>query len=494
MTTRFKHLIFYLLLLMASQAMAASTADQDTIDKLNQLSQQDGETEEAVEAAPSPTDQQEEGFFDSFMADEAESEPVDVREQQIKLDRIIVLVEEDLVTERELEKRVAEVKRRLAGQDVNLPSEKNIQRQVLDRLILDQIQLQMAKLIGIRIDDITLDRQMADLAKANGMSLPDFREQILAEGLNYPSFREDIRKELSISLLRKRQVDSQVTVTDQEVDDLIASQSEFLNKDVEFRLRHILISIPEDATPEQVKTAREKANTLLENIRAGEDFAELAISQSDGQQALNGGDLGWRPLAELPNVFIRSTTLMEPGQVSDVIRSPSGFHIIKVVDKRGGKQALIEKTLARHILIKTNALVSDTEAEARLASLKRRIEGGDSFSTLARAYSEDKGSAIEGGNLGWSTPGAFVPAFEETMNNLEVGQISEPFKSQFGWHIIEVMDRRKEDSTLKVLKNRARELISERKREEELRLWLRRIRDEAYVEYLDERYKPDGEG
>lgn len=489
MTIRFKLLITLLLILISSQLMAANTADEDTINKLNSLNQQ---TEESTEAEQEDTLKLEEGFFGNFIADDAEMQPVP--EGQEKLDRIIVLVEEDLVTERELDKRVLEIKRRLIEQSVNLPSEESIQRQVLDRLILDQIQLQMAKLIGIRIDDITLDRQMADLAKANGMSLPDFREKIVSEGLNYANFREDIRKELSITLLRKRMVESQITVTDQEVDDLIASQSESLNKGVEIHLRHILISIPEDATPEQVKTARDKAESLLENIQSGEDFAELAISQSDGQQALNGGDLGWRPLAELPNVFVRSTTLMEAGEVSEVIRSPSGFHILKVEDKRGGQQALVEKTLARHILIKTNALVSNAEAEARLASLKRRIEGGDSFSTLARAYSEDKGSAIDGGNLGWASPGSFVPAFEETMNKLEIGQISEPFKSQFGWHIMEVLDRRKEDSTLKVIKNRARELISERKREEELRLWLRRIRDEAYVEYLDERYKPDGEG
>jgi len=486
MTIRFRLFISLLLILMGHQIMAANTTDEDAINKLNR------ETETAAENEQENPTPLEEGFLGSVIANDEEMQPV--QGGQEKLDRIIVLVEEDLVTEVELEKRVEEIKRRLVGQNVNLPSEENIQRQVLDRLILDQIQLQMAKLIGIRIDDITLDRQMADLAKANGMSLQDFREQIVSEGLNYPNFREDIRKELSITLLRKRQVDSQITVTDQEVDDLIASQSESLNKDVEIRLRHILISIPEDATPEQVKTARDNAQSLLDSIQAGEDFAELAISQSDGQQALNGGDLGWRPLAELPNVFIRSTTLMEPGQVSEVIRSPSGFHIIKVEDKRGGQQALVEKTLARHILIKTNALIGDAEAEARLGSLKRRIEGGDSFSTLARAYSEDKGSAIEGGNLGWATPGTFVPAFEETMNKLAVGQISEPFKSQFGWHIMEVLDRRKEDSTLKVLKNRARELISERKREEELSLWLRRIRDEAYVEYLDERYKPDGEG
>jgi peptidyl-prolyl cis-trans isomerase SurA len=417
----------------------------------------------------------------------------DAQQDTVVLDRSIVLVEEDLVTQRELDERVAEIKRRLEGQNVTLPSEENLQKQVLDRLILDQIQLQMARQIGIRIDDLTLDREMADLAKNNGMSLLDFREKIISEGLDYAKFREDVRQELAIKLLRKRQVDSQIQVTDREVDDLIASQSEALNKDVEFHLRHILVSIPEDATPEQIKAARTRAEGILKKAQGGESFAELAISDSDGQQALDGGDLGWRPLGELPSVFVRSVTLMDPGQISDLIRSPSGFHIIKLEDKRGGKKAIIEQTLARHILIKTNALVSDEEAQARLESLKRRIEGGDDFATLARAYSEDKGSAIDGGKLGWSTPGSFVPAFEEAMNKLEIGQISEPFKSQYGWHIVQVMDRRKQDDTLKLLRNRARQLIAERKQQEELRLWLRRIRDEAYVEYLDPRYKPDGE-
>lgn len=470
MTYKMTRLIPFLLCLASGGALAANTADDAT-----------------SKATDGP------GLLTSSDSNEIKTDQ-DTQQDTVLLDRSIVLVEEDLVTERELDMRVAEIKRQLTGQNVNLPSEESLRRQVLERLVVDQIELQMAQQIGIRIDDITLDREMAKLAESNHMSLQDFRKRIISEGLNYPSFREEIRKELTIKLLRKRQVDSQIQVTDREVDDLIASQSEALNKDVEFHLRHILVSIPEDATPEQIKAARERAAAILKKARSGEKFAELAVSESDGQHALKGGDLGWRSLAELPSVFTRSVTLMEPGQISDVIRSPSGFHIIKIEDKRGGQKAMIEQTLARHILIKTNALVSDEEARARLESLKRRIEGGDSFATLARAYSEDKGSAIDGGKLGWSTPGSFVPAFEETMNKLEIGQISEPFKSQFGWHIIEVLDRRKQDDTLKLLRNRARQLIGERKREEELRLWLRRIRDEAYVEYLDKRYQPAGEG
>jgi peptidyl-prolyl cis-trans isomerase SurA len=374
-----------------------------------------------------------------------------------------------------------------------MPSEESLNKQVLDSLILEQIQKQLSTQLGIRIDDFTLDREMNTLAKSNGMSLLDFREQIIAEGLDYASFREDVRLQLAIKQLRKRQVDNQVNVTDREVEDLIASQSEALNRDVEIRIRHILISIPEDAAPDQIKTAREKAESILEQINQGQDFAELAVSESDGRNALQGGDFGWRPAAQLPGVFMRSIALMDTGDISDVIRSPSGFHLIKIEDKRGGQQAWIEQTRARHILIKTNALVDDAEAQSRLGSLKRRIEQGDSFATLARAYSEDKGSAVEGGDLGWATPGTFVPAFEETMNNIEIGVISEPFKSQFGWHILQVTERRRQNSTMQIIKARAKQLIWERKREEELELWLRRIRDEAFVEYLDDRYKPSGD-
>jgi peptidyl-prolyl cis-trans isomerase SurA len=408
----------------------------------------------------------------------------------VELDRVIVLVAEGLITRRELEQRMEETVRMLKSKQVQLPSMASLQDQVLESLISEEIQAQGAKKLGIRIDDITLDREMSTLAKANGMSLLDFRGQITAEGLDYAAFRESIRQELAIKSLRKRQVDNQIKVSDQEVDDLIASQSDFLNKDMEIRLRQILISTPEDATPEQLREGRGKAEAIHKRLLEGEDFAKLAISESDGRRALEGGDLGWRPGAELPTIFTRSATLLEIGEISEVLRSPSGYHIVKIEDKRGGREAWIEQTRARHILIKTNALVNDDEARARLESLRRRIEGGDDFATLAKAYSEDQGSAKEGGDLGWATPGSFVPVFEETMNSLEIGQLSEPFQTEFGWHFMEVLERRRQNSTMKVLKSRAKQLIWEKKREDELSLWLRRLRDESYVEFVDERYKP----
>ncbi len=408
----------------------------------------------------------------------------------VELDKVIVLVAEGVITRRELEQRLDETVRMLERKEVQLPDMTSLQDQVLESLISEEIQAQGAKTLGIRIDDITLDREMNALAKANGMSLLDFRGQIITEGLNYAAFRESVRKELAIKSLRKRQVDNQIKVSDQEVDDLIASQSDFLNKDMEIRLRQILISTPEDATPEQLRAGREKAEAIHARLLEGEDFAKLAISESDGRRALEGGDLGWRPGAELPTIFTRSATLLDIGEISEVLRSPSGYHIVKIEDKRGGREAWIEQTRARHILIKTNALVNDQEARARLESLRRRIEGGDDFATLAKAYSEDQGSAKEGGDLGWATPGTYVPIFEETMNGLEIGQLSEPFQSEFGWHFMEVLERRRQNSTMKMLKSRAKQLIWEKKREDELALWLRRLRDESYVEFVDDRYKP----
>jgi peptidyl-prolyl cis-trans isomerase SurA len=448
-------------------------------------------TATALEAAPETTGNEtaSEEQTNTATPETAASAPAATGEI-IELDRVIVLVSEGVITRKELEQRLDETVRMLERKEVELPDMESLQAQVLESLISEEIQAQGAKTLGIRIDDITLDREMSTLAKANGMSLLDFRGQIIAEGLDYAFFRESVRKELAIKSLRKRQVDNQVKVSDQEVDDLIASQSDFLNKDMEIRLSHILVSTPEDATPEQLRAGREKAEALRERLLEGEDFAKLAISDSDGRKALEGGDMGWRPGAELPTIFTRSATLLDIGEISEVLRSPSGYHIVKIEDKRGGREAWIEQTRARHILIKTNALVNDQEAKARLESLKRRIEGGDDFATLAKAYSEDQGSAKEGGELGWATPGTFVPIFEETMNNLEIGQLSEPFQSEFGWHFMEVLERRRQNSTMKMLKSRAKQLIWEKKREDELSLWLRRIRDESYVDYVDERYKP----
>ncbi|MDX5332675.1 MAG: peptidylprolyl isomerase [Gammaproteobacteria bacterium] len=399
----------------------------------------------------------------------------------VLLDRIAALVNEDVITHSELESRLQQVARNLP--DGRLPPREVLRRQVLDRMIIERLQLQFAEQIGIRIDDGTLNRTMQEIAQGNNLSLPAFREQLLAEGIDYDDFREQIRDEMTITRLRQRQVDSRVSVSDREIDDFIASQAGAVDRDVEYRLSHILVSVPEAASPEDIRQARDRAQALRTRIvEQGEDFEQVAIAESDGQNALQGGDLGWRPSGRLPSLFSRPVTLMEIGDVSELIRSPSGFHLIRLADRRGGQQSSVLRTHARHILIRPSAVLTSTEAREQLLSLKRRIEGGESFADLARANSQDPGSARQGGDLGWADPGQFVAEFEEVMNALEPGQISEPFQSPFGWHILEVIERRQHDNTREQLRARAREYIRDRKREEELEVWLRRMRDEAYVE------------
>jgi len=411
----------------------------------------------------------------------------------VLLDRIIALVNEDVIMQSELDERMQQVGRNI--DDARMPPPDVLRRQVIERMIIERLQLQFAKQVGIRIDDVTLNRTMQEIAQGNNMSLPAFREQLISEGIDYDSFREQIRDEMTITRLRQRQVDSRVNVSDREVDDLIASQAGAVDRDVEYRLGHILVSVPEAASPEDIRAAREKALDLHRRIvDGGEDFAQLAMAESDGQNALQGGDLGWREAGRLPTLFSRPVTLMDVGEVSDLIRSPSGFHIIRLADRRGGQQSNVTRTRARHILLRPSAVLSNAEAREQLQSLRRRIAGGESFEDLARANSMDPGSARQGGDLGWADPGMFVPEFEEVMNRLAPGQISEPFQSPFGWHILEVMERREHDNTREQLRARAREFIRERKRDEELEIWLRRMRDEAYVEFRLDGLQDDSRG
>lgn len=399
------------------------------------------------------------------------------------IDRVVALVDEDVITQRELDARIASVKRQLGE---NRPPAEVLHRQVLERLIIERLQLQLATELGIQIDDLTLNQTMHDIAQRNKLELAQFRDVLTADGIDYNEFREQIRNELTIVRLRQRQIDSQVRVSDQEIDELIASQSGAIDRDVEYRLSQILIALPEAATPEQISQAKTRAEALHTRAVAGEDFATLAAAQSDGQNALEGGDLGWRSASQLPTIFSRPATLMQIGDISEVIRSPAGFHIISLNDRRGGQRAITTQTHARHILIKTNAMVSDTQAQNTLLDIIKKTREGADFAELAKRYSDDKGSAVEGGDLGWANPGNFVPEFEHTMDALKLGEISAPFHSQFGWHIVQVLERRDQDTTREILRGRARQFIHERKREEELGLWLRRIRDEAYVEIKGE--------
>jgi peptidyl-prolyl cis-trans isomerase SurA len=383
----------------------------------------------------------------------------------------------------ELDYRLDQVKQQISSRGNRPPPDNVLIPQVVERLAVERLQLQRAAGMGIRIDDIALNDAMERIARENRMSLPQFREALVAEGIDFQRFREQIRDEMTISQLRRRQVDNRIQVSEQEIDDLIASESGAIDRDVEYRISHILIPLAEGATPAEIQAARERAESVRRRaLEEGQNFAELAVSESGGQQALEGGDLGWRSAAQVPTVFARNVVLMREGDISEIIRSPSGFHIVKLEGRRGGEQARITQTHARHILISPTAVLSDERARERLDSLRHRIRMGDDFADLARAHSDDRGSAMRGGDLGWTDPGDLVPEFEEVMNRLPPGQVSEPFRTPFGWHIVEVLDRREHDSSRQLMRAQAREIIRDRKREDETELWLRRLRDESYVE------------
>ena len=416
------------------------------------------------------------------------------QQEQILIDRIVAVVEDDVIMESELDERLIMIERRLSQRGEALPPRQVLSKQVLEHLIVERLQLRLASRRGIRIDDLTLNEAMRNIAARNGVNLEEFREKLLGEGIDYVQFREQVRRELIIKALRERVVEQKVQITDQEVADLISGQVGAVDSELEFRLSHILITIPEAASADEIKKAKEKADSIRDRAIAGEDFGQLAVSESDGQKALEGGDLGWRKASQLPTVFARYVVAMSVGDISEVIRSPSGFHIIRLADRIGEKSQVVEQTRARHILLKTSALIDDERARLRLDGLKRRIENGESFADLAKANSDDTGSAIEGGDLGWTNPGSLVPEFERVMNKLEIGQISAPLKSPFGWHIVEVLERRAHDSTQEALRSQARNIIRRRKVEEETELWLRRLRDESYVEYRLETEGQEEEG
>ena len=399
------------------------------------------------------------------------------------LNRIVASVNDDVVLESELKNRSTLVIKQLQAQQAEMPSRSALQKQILDRLILENLQLQMAERNGIRIDDEKLNRNMRKLAKQNEMTLSEFRTALEQDGFDYIAFREQFRNQITINQIRQQMVDNRVEVTEQEVEHLLATAASFNDQNREYHLAHILVSTPEAASPEQIREAKVRTEDILARLRDGADFEQMAIAESDGQQALNGGDLGWRKTGQLPSFFSDVVGQLRIGQISDPIRSPSGFHIVKIMDIRGDQRHIIKQTHARHILLHPDTLVSEQEVMTRMEQLRERIAQGEDFAVLARAHSQDPGSGSEGGDLGWITPGQMVPEFEQAMNELAIGEVSQPVESRFGWHLIQVQDRREQDETDDYRRTRARESIRQRKTDEQLEIWLRRLRDEAYVEY-----------
>ena len=405
------------------------------------------------------------------------------------LDRIVAVVNDDIIASSELEAHLNRAREQLRQSGTAPPPPDALRRRVLERLILIRLQLQLARDSGIRIDDQRLNRTLLRLAEQNELTLREFRDALERDGYDFAKFREEIRDEIMISEVRKRRVENQINISQRDIDDNLAMM-ESRGTEAErhrYRIGHILIAVPDGASSEEIDEARARAEDVLGEIRAGADFANMAVTHSDGQHALEGGDLGWRQASALPTIFADAVLQLEVGGVSEPIHSASGFHLVKLVDKRGSERQMVRQTRARHILIALDELTDDTEARRQLSELRERIQNGQDFGELARTHSDDSGSASRGGELGWIDPGNTVPVFERMMDSLRSGGISEPFKSQYGWHVVQVLERRERDGTETSQRAEARRRLLARKIEENTEAWVRRVRDEAYVEYrLDE--------
>ena len=398
------------------------------------------------------------------------------------LDSIVAVVNDDVITRYDLDEHYDRAVQQLKARKIPLPPRAVLEKQLLERMINDRIQLQYANQTGIRVDGPTLDKALNRIAAQNNMNLEQFRTALAKEGMAFNKFRNDIRDEIILQRLHERDVDSKVNVTEAEVDAYLENQAKQGQED-EYNFDHILIRIPEAATTEQIQKQRARAQKVLDELRKGADFAQLSASYSDASNALDGGNVGWRRGSQLPTVFADILSKMQPGQVSDIIRSSNGFHILKLVDKRGqNAKMVVQQTHVRHILIKTNELVSATDAKNRLLQIRERLLNGAKFADMARQYSDDS-SAAKGGDLGWVSPGETVPEFEHAMNALKPGEISQPVQSPFGFHLIEVLARRDQDVTKERQRLLARQALRQRKIEEAQEEWLRQLRDSAYVEY-----------
>jgi peptidyl-prolyl cis-trans isomerase SurA len=399
----------------------------------------------------------------------------------VVVDRIVAVVNDEVITERELAARVDFALRQLAQQGTQPPARQVLERQLLERTINDRVQMQHARDTGTRVDDAELDRAMVKIAEQNKMTVAELRTVLAKDNVPYDKFREDIRSEITLSRLREREVAQKIVVTESEVDNFIQSQMAQPGRD-EFNVSHILVSVPEKATPEQLQERRVRAEQALAQIKGGADFRQVAAAVSDGPEALQGGLLGWRESSRLPALFLDALRPLQAGQLSELLRSSNGFHILRLNERRGGAApVVVQQTRARHILIKTNELVSETEARNRILALKERLDNKADFAELARSRSEDT-SASRGGELNWLSPGDTVPEFERAMDALKPGEISPPVRSPFGWHLIQVIERRNQDMTKEGQRLNARQTLRERKTDEAYQEWVRQLRDRAYVE------------
>lgn len=400
----------------------------------------------------------------------------------IKMDRIIAIVDQGVITEQELADRTKTVTAQLAKQGVQLPPQEVLGKQVLERLIVDSLQLQLAAQTGLKVDDGQLDKTIERIAAQNQLGIEEFKAALTKDGVSFRKFREDIRNEITIARLREREVENRINVSDSEIDNYLTTQANRKDEQTELQISHILIRTPEDASPEDLEKAKAKVESAMKQLQNGTPFEQVSASVSDTPNALEGGNLGWKNVSQIPALFLEQLQDLQVGDLAKPVRSPNGFHILKLTGKRGGTSTLVvEQTHARHILIKLSEVMSEKEAKHKMDTIKERLEHGIKFEDMARQYSED-GTAGNGGDLGWVNPGDTVPPFEKAMNELAIGEISAPVRTPFGWHIIQVLERRKQDMTKEATRLKARQEIRARKSEEAYEDWIRELRDRAYVE------------
>ena len=423
--------------------------------------------------------------FKSFLATAVVSLlllPFNAKAEIALLDRVVAIVDDDVVLYSELNQRTAGILSRIQQSGTQAPPEEILRKQVLEQLISERLQLNMGYNAGIRISDEEVNQTLARVAASNNVSLEDYIAQIHASGSTLANVRQEIVDEIIIMRVQQGQVMRRIRISEQELTNFLNSEEGRLVTSPDVNIGQILFSVPSSSSPDETKAIVEKLNNIEEQLKAGADFRQLAIANSDDQSALEGGDLGWRKMAQLPGVFIEAVESMDVGQVSKAIRSAAGYHLIKLYDRRGGGEKLIEQHFSRHILLKPNQIRDEAATIQLLNKLRDRVKDGEDFAVLSKEFSEDPGSALKGGELGWSTPGMFVAEFEQTMSGIALNEVSEPFRSQYGWHILQVTDRRMQDFSDNILRNGAENLLRQRKFAEELQVWLQEIRDEAFVE------------
>ncbi|QPG05198.1 peptidylprolyl isomerase SurA [Salinimonas marina] len=405
--------------------------------------------------------------------------------QQVSLDRVAVIVDQGVILESEIEALVADVRRNAQNNDQQLPADRVLRTQAIERLILKNLQMQMAERMGIQVSDPQLEQTIANIAQGEGMNVPQLRDELSKEGMSYDDYREDVREELIIGEVRRANVRRRIYITPQEIDALVKLMDEQGAEQAEYQLGHILIGLPSEPAEDVIEDARSRAEKVIKLLNDGSDFARIAITSSSGSEALEGGDMGWLNINSMPTLFAEAVQGKDKGELIGPIRSGAGFHILKIKDTRGIEKVTVEEVNARHILIKPSIILSEDKAKEMLVKFRQQVIDGEAeFAALAKEHSDDPGSALKGGNLGWADPNMYVPAFKEALANLEPGEYSKPIRSSHGWHLIQLEDRRIDDATDKRKEDKASQLIYNRKFKEESEAWIREMRDAAYIEVL----------